>query len=72
MINAYYHINNDIMGRKKTKKEPMLTGKERKKYTVWVGGTEVTDHFVTYSTAKDILANYTEQGYKDVVIQEGR
>ena len=72
MINAYEHINNDIMGRKKTKKEPMLTGKERKKYTVWVGGTEVTDHFVTYSTAKDILADYTVQGYKDVVIQEGR
>ncbi len=72
MIDNYFLINKDIMGRKKTKKEPMLTGKERKKYTVWVGGTEVTDHFVTYSTAKDILADYTEQGYKDVVIQEGR
>lgn len=50
----------------------MLTGKERKKYTVWVGGTEVTDHFVTMTTAKKIYAQYTEQGYKDVVIQQGR
>ena len=57
---------------KKTDWKSMLTGKERKKYTVWVGGTEVTDHFVTMTTAKDIYAKYTEQGYKDVVIQQGR
>ncbi len=57
---------------KKNDWKSMLTGKERKKYTVWVGGTEVTDHFVTMTTAKDIYANYREQGYKDVVIQQGR
>ena len=57
---------------KKTNWKSMLNGKERKKYTVWVGGTEVTDHFVTMTTAKDIFADYTEQGYKDVVIQQGR
>ena len=32
----------------------MLTGKEKRKYTVWVGGTEVTDHFVNYTTAKQL------------------
>ena len=57
---------------KKTNWKSMLNGKERRKYTVWVGGTEVTDHFVTMTTAKDIFADYTEQGYKDVVIQQGR
>jgi len=57
---------------KKTNWKSMLNGKERRKYTVWVGGTEVTDHFVTMTTAKDIFADYIEQGYKDVVIQQGR
>ena len=50
----------------------MLMGKEVRKYTVWVGGTEVTDHFVTYTTAKNILDGYTQQGYDDVVIQSRR
>ena len=46
--------------------------KELKKYTVWVGGTEVTDVFVKYSIAKEILKQYTALGYDDVKIQEGR
>lgn len=70
MINATHNINNDIMGKKKKKKEPMLTGKEIKKYTVWVGGTEVTEHLVTYSMAKAFLDQYTSIGHKDVVISE--
>ena len=69
MINASLHINNDIMGKQKKKKEPMLTGKEVKKYTVWVGGTEVTEHFVTYSIAKAFYDQYTSIGHKDVTIQ---
>ena len=70
MINASKHINNDIMGKQKKKKKPMLTGKEIKKYTVWVGGTEVTEHLVTYSMAKAFLDQYTSIGHKDVVISE--
>ena len=57
---------------KKSKFKTMIQGNEIKKYTVWVGGTEVTEHFVTYTTAKNILDNYTGQGYNDVNIQEGR
>ena len=57
---------------KRNKYTTMLQGNERKKYTVWVGGTEVTDHFVTYTTAKNILDGYTKQGYDDVVIQSRR
>ena len=60
------------MIKKKTNWKSMLTGKEVRKYTVWVGGTEVTDHFVTYTTAKNIFADYTKQGYDDVVIQSRR
>lgn len=52
------------------KKEHII--KEIKKYTVWVGGTEITDFFVTYSTAKQLYKQYKALGYKDVVIQEGR
>ena len=46
--------------------------KEIKKYTVWVGGTEITDFFVTYSIAKELLKQYNALGYTDVIIQEGR
>jgi len=59
------------MNKRKTKKS-MLTGNELKKYTVWVGGTEMTDNFVTYTVAKSLLDNFTNQGYDDVVIQARR
>ena len=48
------------------------TTKELKKYTVWVGGTEITDFFVTYAIAKELLRQYQALGYDDVYIQEGR
>ena len=46
------------MTMKKTRWKSMLSGNEIKKYTVWVGGTEVTENFVTYASAKSILTNY--------------
>ena len=46
--------------------------KEIKKYTVWVGGTEITDFFVTYAIAKELLKQYQALGYDDVSIQQGR
>ena len=52
------------------KKNPI--NQEHKKYTVWVGGTEVTEHFVKYTKAKNILDNYKAMGYTDAIIQEGR
>jgi predicted RNase H-like HicB family nuclease len=41
------------------------------KYTVWVGGTEVTD-YVDRDTADEILMDYLDEGYdeKDVWIEE--
>ena len=59
------------LGNPKTpKKNPINL--ELKKYTVWVGGTEITDFFVTYSIAKELHKQYEALGYNDVVIQEGR
>ena len=65
---------------KNTKTEPIKRktnnrkqeANELKKYTVWVGGTEITDFFVTYSIAKELLKQYNAIGYSDVIIQEGR
>ena len=42
------------------------------KYTVWVGGTEVTDYYVDRDIADEILMDYLDKGYdeKDVWIDE--
>jgi len=60
------------MGKTRKTKEPMLTGKERKKYTVWIDSVEMTDKFVTYAHAKMMHTVYESRGYKKVIIQEGR
>ena len=49
-------------------REPMLTGKEIKRYTVWVDGEKITPKFVTYTTAKTLLSTFELEGYRDVVI----
>jgi len=42
------------------------------KYTVWVGGTEVTDDYVDRDTADEILMDWLDKGYDgiDVWIDE--
>jgi len=42
------------------------------KWTVWVGGTEVTDCYVDRDTADSILTDYLHKGYdqNDVWIEE--
>ena len=40
------------------------------KYSVWVGGTEVLDHYVDRETAEQKAKQYTDDGYDDVVIQQ--
>ena len=42
------------------------------KYTVWVGGTEVTKHPVDRDTVDEILMEYRDKGYdyEDVWIDE--
>jgi hypothetical protein len=39
------------------------------KYTVWVGGGEMTDYYVDRYTAEVIARQWIEQGYDDVQIE---
>lgn len=39
------------------------------RFTVWVGGAEVTDHLVTSAQADLLVASFTRAGYDDVVKQ---
>ena len=39
-------------------------------YTVWVGGTEVTDHYVSKEKAERIAEAYEEDDYDDVVVEK--
>jgi len=39
-------------------------------WTVWVGGSEVNDHYLTYDKAKSIARFWKDEGYDDVKIQE--
>lgn len=39
------------------------------KYTVWVGGTEVVDHYVSLEEANRIANEYKEKGYDDVQVE---
>jgi hypothetical protein len=38
-------------------------------YTVWVGGTEVTDNYVTFEEAYLIYRKYHRRGYDDIIVQ---
>lgn len=40
------------------------------RFTVWVGGTEVTDHLVTEAQADRLVSEYTAAGYTDAVKQQ--
>ena len=57
---------------KRSEYRPMLVGKERKKYTLWVDNQEVTKGFITYTAAKLLHNVYKERGVNDVIIKEGR
>ena len=43
---------------------------EEKLYTIWVGGTEVVDHYVPFDVATRIADEYEDDGYDDVLIEE--
>ena len=41
-----------------------------KKYTVWVGGTEVNDEYLTKEEAENLAFEYKDVGYEDVIIEK--
>ena len=40
------------------------------KFTVWVGGVEVNDYYLTEEEAENLAEEYRNDGYDDVVIDE--
>ncbi|MEY2869810.1 MAG: hypothetical protein RIR01_2312 [Bacteroidota bacterium] len=40
-----------------------------KRFTVWVGGFEVNDHYLTQQEAEDLKREYVEKGYDDAIIE---
>jgi hypothetical protein len=40
------------------------------KYTVWVGGTEVNDNYLTKQQAENLAFEYEQQGYDDVIVEQ--
>lgn len=41
-----------------------------KLYTVWVGGTEVNDYYLTKEQADNLAFEYEVDGYDDVIVEE--
>jgi len=39
------------------------------KYTVWVGGSEMNDYYLSLSEAQTIAQQYITDGYDDVIIE---
>lgn len=44
--------------------------KDPRRYTVWVGGTEVNDHYLTLEEAKKLEQEYKDKGHDDALIDE--
>jgi hypothetical protein len=40
------------------------------KYTVWVGGVEVNDFYLTKAAAATVAEEYSNDGYDDVAIEK--
>ncbi len=41
-------------------------------YSVWVGGVEVNDYYLTRTQAADVAKQYLADGYVDVFITENK
>ena len=43
---------------------------EEERYTVWVGGTEISKGYLSYEDALYLSDQYLEDGYDDVIIED--
>ncbi len=39
-------------------------------YSVWVGGVEVNDYYLTQLEAQQLAAQYTRDGYTDAIVRK--
>ena len=44
--------------------------KDKKIYTVWVGGVEVNDNLLNWLEAERLYKHWLSKGYHDVIIEE--
>ena len=54
----------------KIKNKKAKEKKGKKVYSVWVGGGEVNDYYLTKKEAKRIAEAYKEDGYDDVAVRK--
>jgi hypothetical protein len=40
------------------------------KHTVWVGGVEVNDYYLSKEDAETLAEKYRKEGYDDVIVEE--
>jgi hypothetical protein len=40
------------------------------KWSVWVGGSEVNDYYLTKESAENLAQEWIAEGYDDVVVEE--
>ena len=48
----------------------MLGEKQMENWTVWVGGVEVNDRYLTQQEAADLVREYKAAGYDDAIAEE--
>jgi hypothetical protein len=44
--------------------------KIKKNYSIWIGGIEVNDYYLTKKEAKKLFKIYQEKGYTDIIIEK--
>ena len=49
---------------------PLARGRVMSKWTVWVGGSEVSSNLLTRGQAVSIANDWFNRGYQDVIVEE--
>jgi hypothetical protein len=47
-----------------------ITDHQPLKHTVWVGGVEVNDYYLSKEDAETLAEKYRKEGYDDVIVEE--
>lgn len=55
------------MGKKKKHKQAL---ENLELFSVWVGGSEVNDYYLTGSEMIDLVRKYASEGYEDIEIEQ--
>jgi len=47
-----------------------MTKRKSKLFTVWVGGVEINDYYLSKDNAYKLAQKYIDNGYDDVIVEE--